>query len=120
MEQLQIEQSEAEADVDRAVALARDAFDNSPWPRLEPSERAAALSRLREVYAKRTAEMTEVVIAEMGSPRWFAELAQGPGGAAMLSTLIFPFVGIALQKRAMAEQDEDPLAPPMIEPLPGA
>jgi acyl-CoA reductase-like NAD-dependent aldehyde dehydrogenase len=32
--------------------------------------------------------MTEVVIAEMGSPRWFAELAQGPGGAAMLSTFL--------------------------------
>ncbi len=32
--------------------------------------------------------MTEIVIAEMGSPRWFAELAQGPGGAAMLSTFL--------------------------------
>ena len=32
--------------------------------------------------------MTEVVIAEMGSPRWFAELAQGPGGAAMLATFL--------------------------------
>ncbi len=32
--------------------------------------------------------MTETVIAEMGSPRWFAELAQGPGGAAMLSTFL--------------------------------
>jgi Kef-type K+ transport system membrane component KefB len=29
-------------------------------------------------------------------------------GAAMLSTLIFPFVGIALQKRAMAEQGDEP------------
>ena len=41
-------------------------------------------------------------------------------GAAMLSTLVYPFVGMALQKRAMAEQGEKPLAPPMIEPLPGA
>ena len=46
--------------------------------------------------------------------------AAGLVGAAMLSTLIFPFVGMALQKRAMAERDEDPLTPPMIEPLPGA
>jgi Kef-type K+ transport system membrane component KefB len=29
-------------------------------------------------------------------------------GAAMLSTLIFPFVGIALQKRAMAERGDEP------------
>jgi Kef-type K+ transport system membrane component KefB len=41
-------------------------------------------------------------------------------GAAILSTLIFPFIGMALQKRAMAEQGEEPLSPPMIEPLPGA
>jgi Kef-type K+ transport system membrane component KefB len=46
--------------------------------------------------------------------------AAGLVGAAMLSTLIFPFVGIALQKRAMAEQGEEPLTPPMIDPLPGA
>jgi Kef-type K+ transport system membrane component KefB len=41
-------------------------------------------------------------------------------GAAILSTLIYPFIGMALQKRAMAEQDEEPLSPPMIDPLPGA
>lgn len=41
-------------------------------------------------------------------------------GAAILSTLIYPFIGMALQKRAMAEQGEEPLSPPMIEPLPGA
>jgi Kef-type K+ transport system membrane component KefB len=34
-------------------------------------------------------------------------------GAAMLSTLIFPFVGIALQKRAMAERGEEP---PPVDP----
>jgi Kef-type K+ transport system membrane component KefB len=38
-------------------------------------------------------------------------------GAAMLSTLIYPFVGMALQKRAMAEQGEDP-PPPDPAPAP--
>jgi aldehyde dehydrogenase (NAD+) len=76
------------ADVDRAVALAREAFDTSDWPHLDPGDRAAAVQRLLTAYTARTAEMTEVVIAEMGSPRWFAELAQGPGGAAMLSTFL--------------------------------
>jgi aldehyde dehydrogenase (NAD+) len=75
-------------DIDHAVALARDAFDHSPWPHLHPSERAQALGRLAEAYARRTDEMTETVIAEMGSPRWFAELAQGPGGGAMLQTFL--------------------------------
>ena len=80
--------SAVEADVDRAVALARGAFDTSPWPRLTAAERAIALSRLLTAYHERTGEMTETVITEMGSPRWFAELAQGPGAAAMLSTFL--------------------------------
>jgi aldehyde dehydrogenase (NAD+) len=80
--------SAVEADIDRAVAMARRAFDSSPWPQLAPEERAEFVTRLLHAYAKRTDEMTEVVIAEMGSPRWFAELAQGPGGAAMLSTFL--------------------------------
>ena len=37
--------------------------------------------------------------------------AAGLVGAAMLSTLIFPFVGIALQRRAMAERDPEPVPP---------
>jgi betaine-aldehyde dehydrogenase len=77
-----------EADVDRAVALARQAFDRSPWPQLPPDERAAAVQRILDAYQARVGQMTETVIAEMGSPRWFAELAQGPGGAAMLSTFL--------------------------------
>lgn len=76
------------ADIDRAVSLARQAFDHSEWPQLPPTDRVAAVQRLFDAYSARTAEMTEVVIAEMGSPRWFAELAQGPGGAAMLATFI--------------------------------
>lgn len=38
-----------------------------------------------------------------------ASTAAGLVGAAMLSTLVFPFAGIALQKRAMAERGEEPL-----------
>jgi Kef-type K+ transport system membrane component KefB len=38
-------------------------------------------------------------------------------GAAMLSTLVFPFVGMALQKRAMVEQGEEP-PPPDAVPAP--
>ena len=37
-----------QADVDRAVAAARDAFDNGPWPRMSAAERAGGL---REVAA---------------------------------------------------------------------
>jgi Kef-type K+ transport system membrane component KefB len=46
-----------------------------------------------------------------------ASTAAGLVGAAMLSTLVFPFVGLALRRRSEAEQ---PRHPPMIDPLPGA
>ncbi len=75
-------------DVDRAVQSARQTFDATSWPHLEPSERAEHLRRLLNCYEKRTVEMAETVMAEMGSPRWFAELAQGPGAATMLSTFL--------------------------------
>ena len=35
----------SQADMDRAVAAAREAFDNGPWPRMAPSERAATCAR---------------------------------------------------------------------------
>ena len=34
-----------ESDIDRAVAAARDAFDNGEWPRLSPEERMAAVQK---------------------------------------------------------------------------
>jgi Kef-type K+ transport system membrane component KefB len=46
--------------------------------------------------------------------------AAGLVGAAMLSTLVFPFVALALRKRTEAEAGDRPLSPPMIDPLPGA
>ena len=36
------------ADVDRAVAAAREAFDHGPWPRMAPAERAAVLTKVAE------------------------------------------------------------------------
>ena len=32
------------ADVDRAVAAAREAFDNGPWPQMSPAERADVIA----------------------------------------------------------------------------
>ncbi|WP_322029221.1 aldehyde dehydrogenase [Paraburkholderia sp. J76] len=36
------------ADMQRAIAAARDAFDNGPWPRLTPQERAIYLEKFAE------------------------------------------------------------------------
>jgi len=65
-----------DADIDRAVAAARQAFDHGPWPRMTPAERAEALGRLSAIYAANTQPMADLVVEEMGSPALFAAFAQ--------------------------------------------
>jgi betaine-aldehyde dehydrogenase len=65
-----------EADIDRAVAAAREAVDNGPWPRMTPSERGAVLARAAELVGERMQEMAELITNEMGSPVAWGLLAQ--------------------------------------------
>jgi betaine-aldehyde dehydrogenase len=77
-----------EADIDRAVAAARDAFDNGEWPRLTPEERIAAVQKFSEVYAAHIPDMAAVITEEMGSPISFSNLAQSPAPWMMLNTFL--------------------------------
>ncbi|MEU6738213.1 aldehyde dehydrogenase [Streptosporangium sandarakinum] len=72
------------ADMDRAVAAARQAFDHGPWPRMTMAERAAVVGRLAEIYASRQEEMAELITMEMGSPITFSRMAQAPQPLGML------------------------------------
>jgi acyl-CoA reductase-like NAD-dependent aldehyde dehydrogenase len=54
------------ADMDRAVAAARTAFDDGPWPRMTPNERADVLARAAELLNKRAPEIAGVLVDEMG------------------------------------------------------
>ena len=65
-----------EADIDAAVAAARRAFDEGPWPRMTPAERAEIVGRLASIYAERQQEMADLVTAEMGSPIMFSVFGQ--------------------------------------------
>lgn len=57
-----------EADVDRAVAAARKAFDEGPWPRMTPAERAEILVRVGDEVKKRIPAMAEAFTLELGGP----------------------------------------------------
>ena len=63
-------------DVDLAVRAARTAFDDGPWPRMQPAERIAAITRLAEMYKTHRGEMAELISAEIGAPISFAKRAQ--------------------------------------------
>jgi aldehyde dehydrogenase (NAD+) len=64
------------ADVDRAVAAARQAFEEGLWPRMSPRERSDALLRFTQAVADRRVELVDLIIAEAGSARWVAEALQ--------------------------------------------
>jgi len=52
----------AKADVDRAVAAAREAFDEGPFPRMAPEERADAIRRLSEALKKRAPAYRSIIL----------------------------------------------------------
>jgi len=81
------------ADVERAVEVARAAFDDGDWPRLAPEERIAAVQRFADAYMTRLPEMAEIITTEMGSPITFSNLGQAPASWMMLNS----FIGIAQQ-----------------------
>ncbi|WP_235624219.1 aldehyde dehydrogenase [Mycolicibacterium goodii] len=64
------------AGIDRAVAAARAAVDDGPWPRMAPGDRIAAVRRLAEIYTARRDNMARLISAEIGAPISFAQRAQ--------------------------------------------
>lgn len=79
-------------DVDRAVAAARRAFDEGPWPRMSPAERKKVLYRIAELIDDRREELARLETLDVGKPitealtkdmprsaynfRFFADLAE--------------------------------------------
>ena len=62
------------ADADAAVAAARKAFDEGPWPRMSPAQRAEYISALRDQFSERLDEFNAAWTAESGPT-----LAHGAG-----------------------------------------
>jgi aldehyde dehydrogenase (NAD+) len=74
------------ADVDKAVAAARAAFET--FSVTSRAERVAMLTRIVEVYKTRSKELGAAISDEMGAPLGFAEKFQvGAGLSHILSTL---------------------------------
>ncbi|MFC4082949.1 aldehyde dehydrogenase [Amycolatopsis samaneae] len=77
-----------EADVDAAVAAARQAFDTGPWPRLPLEERIATLSKLSAELAAHEADAARLVSAEMGCPITLSTKMQAIGPRLLLDTFL--------------------------------
>lgn len=57
-----------QADADRAVAAARRAFDDGPWPRMGYEKRQAVLHRLAALMEEHAAELAMADTRDMGKP----------------------------------------------------
>ncbi|MFF1868199.1 aldehyde dehydrogenase [Kitasatospora herbaricolor] len=64
------------ADVDRAVAAARAAFDEGTWRETPPRERVAVLRRFNALREKNAEQIADLIAAENGSAGWFTRAGQ--------------------------------------------
>ena len=85
------------ADIDRAVASARKAFDEGPWPRMTPRDRSRVLNRVAQLMRERFEELALLESIDVGKPialcrmvdietsiqhfEYYAALAQAEQGA---------------------------------------
>ena len=65
-----------EADVDKAVAAARQAFDRGPWPRMAPAERGEVLAKVADGHHRRDGRHGR----DRSRPRWVRR-SRGPSSA---------------------------------------
>ncbi|GAB92551.1 aldehyde dehydrogenase [Gordonia rhizosphera] len=76
------------ADVDKAVAAARAAFDQGPWPRMPLDERIAVLRKLSAKLEEKQDVAAELVSAEMGCPITLSTKMQSIGPRLLLDSFI--------------------------------
>jgi 5-carboxymethyl-2-hydroxymuconic-semialdehyde dehydrogenase len=90
------------ADVDLAVAAARRAFDEGPWPRLKAAERAAALRRIAAGIRAHTDEFIAREVADIGMP-----IAQMKGLAARAAQNFEYYAGVITELHGRSFQVGD-------------
>jgi len=78
------------ADVDRAVAAARRALEEGPWPAMTPSARGKLLWRLGDLLAERAAEFGELETRDTGKI-----IRETQGQAAYVAQFYHYFAGLA-------------------------
>ena len=76
----------SKADVDKAVAAARKAFET--WSRTTREERLAVLTKVMGVYQTKYEEIAKAISMEMGAPMWLSKAAQAATGMGHLAEIV--------------------------------
>src|ERR1700685_3044714 len=74
----------SDADVDRAVAAARTAFDDGRLSNLPPGKRERCINKLADLLEAHAAEFAELEAIDNGKPVGFASMVDDPGAIDML------------------------------------
>jgi 5-carboxymethyl-2-hydroxymuconic-semialdehyde dehydrogenase len=91
-----------EADVDAAVAAARRAFDDGPWPKLKAAERAKVLRRIADLVRTHAEEFIEREVLDIGMP-----IAQMRGLAARAAQNFEYYAGVITELHGKSFQVGD-------------
>jgi phenylacetaldehyde dehydrogenase len=67
------------ADVDKAVAAARQAFERGPWAGMLPADREALLWRLADLVEENADELAELESLDNGKTKFIASVVDVPG-----------------------------------------
>ncbi len=76
-------QAAAQADVDKAVAAARRAFDDGPWTKMAPAERQRIVWRIGDLIMAHQEELAQLEALDNGKPISIARAADIPLAAEM-------------------------------------
>ncbi|MFJ6805769.1 aldehyde dehydrogenase [Streptomyces anulatus] len=85
-------------DVDRAVAAAREAFDNGPWPRMTPAERIEIVTRVKDGLLDRHRELAELITLQNGCPVTVSVRAQALSAVATFGATLAVAAGLAMEE----------------------
>lgn len=87
----------SEAQVETAIAAAREAFDNGPWPGMTMDERADVMQRMVDALRARQADIAALIVAEVGCAQFITHGMQVANPINHLAAAI---------KHARREEDE--------------
>jgi len=82
------------ADIDLAVAAAKDAFDNGPWPKMLPRQRSRVMHRIADLIDEQDARLAELETFDTGLP-----ISQALGQAARSSENFRFFADLIVAQR---------------------
>jgi aldehyde dehydrogenase (NAD+) len=86
-------------DIDRAVAAARSALEEGPWPRMSVGERADAIARLSAALQARAQPIADCISQEMGCPAKWSLMGQVFSSTMVLDTYADIARSLALEDR---------------------